>query len=174
MRSPPAQACARAGFRALDLAGLLMLLALAAGVVVPAFEHHGAVRRDSERLERLQHIHDGIERHWLDRGAFPAGDGLADGWDVSHDGDFLPVLVELGYLEQALRDPLESERFHFVYRHSPAGSCACAREGGFYVLGIRRFETEWFAARRPGGVPCPHRDWPRDLAHVTGGGLRGG
>jgi hypothetical protein len=173
MQALPTLEAQRARCRAIDLVGMLVLGALAAGVVVPASEHRSALRRDRERLQRLHIAQDAIERHRLERGAFPPSGAALGDWDVSHDGDFLPVLVDLGYLEQSLRDPLDSARFHLVYRFFPAGSCSCAPQGGFYVLGLRRFETEHYAARRPGGVPCPHWQGLRDLAHVTGGGLVG-
>ncbi len=166
---------APSGFRALDLAGVLALFALGAGVVAPALAHRAALRRDGERLELLQRVQDAIERHRLERSAWPAGDPVtvAGGWDASHDGEFLPALVELGYLDERVHDPLEDEHFHFRYRVFPHGSCACADSGEFYVLGIRGFETEFYAARRPGGLRCPHRDWSREFAHVTGGGIDG-
>lgn len=176
MVAPPAQAPTRSGFRALDLAGVLALLALASGVIAPALAHRDALRRDEQRLALLRRVQDAIERHHLDTGAWPAGDPatVAGGWDASHDGAFLQVLVARGYLEASVRDPLDDERHHFRYQVFPRGSCACAAAGEFYVLGIRAFETEVFAARRPGGLPCPHRDWSRDMAHVTSGGLQGG
>jgi hypothetical protein len=165
-----------ARFRARDLAAVLVLLALAAGVVVPAIEHRAAARRDAQRLERVRHLQDAIERYRAETGAWPAVDAAEarDGWDASHDGAFLPALVERGLLVRGSGDPLDDERFHFRYRVFESGTCACAGPDGFYVLGIARFETERFAARRPGALRCPHRAWSRELAHVAGGGIDGG
>lgn len=173
----PAQAWlrGRGRFRALDLAATLLLLALAAGVVVPTLEHRSALRRDARRLEALHEVQDAVERHHLRTGAWPALDGttVGEGWDASHDGRFLPGLEPLRGLDDETLELVTDERSHLRYRVFEPGSCACAAAGGFYVLGLTAFETERFAARRPGGLACGHRDWSREFAHVCGGGIDG-
>lgn len=173
MGTPSARAPARAGFGALDLAGTLALLALAAGVVAPALAHRSALRRDAQRLAELERVQEAIERYRRDMGAWPPAEAGADGWDASHDGRFVPELASRGYLDALAPDPLQGEDFHYVYRVYPRGTCACAGEDGFYVLGIRAFETGFYAARRPGGVACAHIGASLELAHVAGGGIDG-
>ena len=166
----------RARFGARELAATLALLALAAGVVTPELRHRAALRRDARRLADLRRVQDAIERFHMQTGAWPAGDPVtaAGAWDASHDGAFLPELVQRGLLEREAHDPLEDERFHYVYRRFADGECGCAGAGGFYVLGLRAFETEAFAARRPGGFACGDGSAWRGLAHVTGGGVDDG
>lgn len=175
MGRPQARARRRARFRALDLAATVMLLALAAGVVVPAREHHSALRRDARRLEVLQEVQDAIERHRERTGEWPGVSGatLGDGWDASHDGEFLPGLDPLRALDDEALALVSDERSHLRYRVFGPGSCACAGAKGFYVLALTAFETERFAARRPGGLACGHRDWRGAFAHVRGGGIDG-
>jgi general secretion pathway protein G len=170
------QARQRSRFRALDLVATLLLVALSAAVVAPELEHRAALRRDARRLDDLHRVQDAIERFRLDTGSWPAGDAItaAGGWDASFDGAFLPELVERGYLEVAVHDPREDASFHFVYRRFEGGRPGCSGADGFYVLGIRSFETEVFSARRPGGLRCGDDAAWSGLAHVTGGGVDGG
>lgn len=175
MGRPPARSRDRARLRARDLAATLLLLALAAGVVVPAREHRQALRRDARRMEALLEVQDAIEQHRRSTGAWPQvlGPTVGDGWDASHDGEFLRELQPLHGLDEATRALVSDERTHLSYRVFGPGSCDCAAAGGFYVLALTAFETERFAARRPGGLSCDHRDWRGEFAHVRGGGIDG-
>lgn len=175
MRRSEASRRRESRFGALDLAGVLALLALGAGVVLPAVEHSRALRRDALRLNALSEVQDAIERHRLRTGAWPKPDGtmVADGWDASHDGSFLAGLLEDERFDEDTLELLGDESFHLRYRVFGQASCACAGPDGFYVLGLRAFETERYAARRPGGIACGHRDWSREFEHVRGGGIDG-
>jgi hypothetical protein len=151
------------------------LMALAAGVVLPAREHRLALGRDARRLAALHEVQDAIEQHRRRTGAWPQvlGTTVGDGWDSSHDGEFLRELQPLQALDDETLAWITDERSHLRYRVFGPGSCACAAAGGFYVLALTAFETERFAARRPGGIACDHRDWQREFAHVRGGGIDG-
>jgi hypothetical protein len=101
----------------------------------------------------------------------PASENASfNGWDVSHDGDFIPELVLAGYLTEPARDPLDDDLHHYRYFVYPKGAGGCVGPGPFYVLGVKAFESADFAARHPGFFECSGRDWSQEFAYVTGGG----
>src|SRR4029078_7284769 len=87
------------------------------------------------------------------------------------DGDFIPELVEQGYLSAMPRDPLNDDTYHYRYFVYAKGQYACFGGASFYVIGIRNFETAEFAARNKGSFKCSGRDWGNEVAYVTGGGV---
>ena len=159
---------------AASVAAAVLILCLGVGVVLPEIGERSARQRDAQRLTRLARVRDAIEQFRLDHGRFPAAQGRADlgGWDVSHDGDFVPELVNAGYLKQRARDPLDDDRHHLLYRLHPAGTFGATAAGPYYVLGLRNYESRHYAHRRPGQLQAGHGDWSGELAWVTGGSLR--
>ncbi len=183
MRTPPyprtgtsASAPARraAALRTSVLA--LAAVALSAGVILPELEQRALQRRDALRLRDIETVRDAIERFHADRGRYPPAQECAaeGGWDVSYDGAFVPALIEAGYLPGRVADPLDDATHHYRYKVYPRGSFGCGGAGEFYVLGLKSYEGEFHAARRPGGFRCERRDWSGEMEYVTGGGILGG
>ncbi len=162
----------RRGFTLLELTIVVAILGLLAGVVVPRVSTRLAATRDVRRLQDMQTLLDAIEQYRLDTGSFPAANSnpAFGGWDVSHDGDFVNVLRLAGYLQDLPADPINDDTYHYRYYVYAAGSYSCAGPTSFYVLGIKRFETDAVAARNTGYFQCSGRNWNDEFAYVTGGG----
>lgn len=160
------------GFTFVELVVVVLILVVLAGVLVPRVSNRMAAGRDARRLSDLDAVQDAIESYWRDHGEYPAPrkNGSFGGWDVSHDGDFIPVLREEGYLREAPADPINDATHHYRYYVYDQGSYGCAGQGRFYVLGIRKFETEAAAGDHAGFFRCSSRDWSNEFDHVTGGG----
>lgn len=149
-------------------------VALCAGLVVPNVCAGLARARDAQRLEDALALRGAIEAYYDERGCYPEPDAnpAFGGWDVSHDGGFLSSLVEAGFLETSLHDPLDRESFHYRYYVYEAGEYGCDPEQAFYVLGIKSFETPEYANGEASRFRCGRRDWGQEFAWVCGGGAR--
>ncbi len=164
----------RAGFTLIDFVIVLSVLAILAGAMIPRFTTRLAATRDARRLADVEAVRDAIERYYRDKGVYPApkANAAAGGWDVSDDGDFIPELVERGYLSAVPKDPVNDDTYHYRYFVYAKGQYGCFGATSFFVLGIRNFETADFAARNKGSFKCSGRDWGNEFAYVTGGGAR--
>ncbi len=163
----------RAGFTLIELVVVILILTIMAGVLVPRIVDRQASARDVRRLADIRVVRDAIEQYKLDTGDYPATDDVNasfDNYDVSQDGDFLPTLVDSGYLAEAPSDPRNDATFHYRYQRYAQGSNACAGAGTFYVLAITQFETSDVATNHPGRFRCTGKDWSADFDFVTGGG----
>jgi general secretion pathway protein G len=162
----------RAGFTLTHLVAVLLILAVLVGALAPRVSEQRAGARDVRRLQDLETVRDAITRFHAELGYWPAPDrnGAFGGWDVSHDGDMIPELVESGYLREAPRDPVDDDTYHYRYYVYEPGSFGCVSDGAFYVLGVKNFETGDFAEKNRGWFRCEERDWGDELAYVTGGG----
>jgi general secretion pathway protein G len=165
----------QSGFTLIELIVAVSLLAILAGAVIPRVTNHLAGARDEQRLSDIRAVQAAIEQFHRDKQRYPDARANASygGWDVSNDGDFIPELVQFGYLPATVRDPGEDGACFYAYFLYDRGTASCASAGKFYVLGIKTFETASFATRNPGRFQCADRDWSAELAYVTGGGLSG-
>jgi general secretion pathway protein G len=162
----------RNGFSLSELAVVILIFAILAGVLVPRVTDRMALSRDAHRLADLRTLRDAVERYFLDKGAYPPATlaKAGDGYDVSTDGDFIPELARTGYLSRPLLDPINDANNYYGYNVFPEGTNGCKGKGKFYVLGIKRFETADYAAAHPGYFKCAHKNWGEDFEYVTGGG----
>ena len=160
------------GFALVELVIVVSVLAILAVVMVPQVNDRMAKSRDGRRLADIEAIKTAIETYYADNGAFPTANPNATygGWDVSHDGDFIEVLQEEGFLPEQRNDPVGDDRFHYRYYVYSQGSYDCRGTTPFYVLGVRNFETAEFSESNTGFFKCAGRDWSTDFAYVTGGG----
>lgn len=160
------------GFTMIELVVVVSILAILSGVIVPRVNNHMKSSRDAERLANVKALRSAIDQYHMDRGVYPTANSNASfgGWDVSHDGDFIRTLVEGGYLEKELVDPLNDSTFHFRYYVYEQDAYGCTGEGPYFVLGVRNFESAEFANRHRGFFKCPGRNWGNEFAFVTGGG----
>lgn len=158
-------------FSLLELVVSISILSILAAVALPHLTQHLASARDARRLQDVKNVKQAIDQYFLDHQAYPpVGTSGPGGWDVSTDGDFIPALVQSGYLASVPMDPLNTGNYAYYYYVYPQGSYGCASEGEFYVLGVKSFETADCAARNAGWFQCSGRDWNDTLAYVTGGG----
>lgn len=164
--------CRRRGFTLLELIVVIVILSMLAGTVAPRVSQRIAAARDARRLQDIHAVRDAIEQYYLDTGAYPAANANATygGWDVSHDGNFIAVLTQSGYLREQPVDPLNTDTHHYRYYVYSAGAYSCVGPGPFYVLGVRAFETADAAAKHTGYFECSGRNWNNEFAYVTGGG----
>jgi type II secretion system protein G len=168
----PLRSRSRRGFSLIELVIVIAILGILAGVVTPRVSQRVAAARDARRLQDVQAIRDAVEQYYLDTGSYPAATSNATfgGWDVSHDGGFVDVLVRGGYLRNAAVDPVNDDTYHYRYYVYGAGSYGCVGTAPYYVLGIRRFETTEVASKNTGYFQCTGRDWGQEFSYVTGGG----
>lgn len=160
------------GFSLIELVVVVSILAILAGVLVPRVTNHMMSARDARRLADVKTIRNAVEQFYMDKGLYPAAkqNGSYGGWDVSHDGNFIPELRDKGYLEEMPTDPVNDSTYHYRYYVYNKGSYGCKGTTKFYVLGIRNFESSGFAAKNKGFFKCSSRDWAKEFAYVTGGG----
>lgn len=162
----------RGAFSLVELVLVLSVFALLSGVVVPRVTDHMRSARDADRLQDLRRLRAAIEQFRMDRGVYPTADTNPEfgNWDVSHDGSFIRELVEEGYLDETVSDPVDDGTYHYRYYVYAEGSYGCEGDGPFFVLGLRNFESEGFETKSRGFFRCATRDWGDEFAYVTGGG----
>ena len=160
------------GFSLLELVVVISVIALLAGALIPRVSNRMAAARDARRLQDIQVVRGALEQYYEDTGGYPAAVANAGygGWDISHDGDFITELVDAGYLGGVITDPLNDDTYHYRYYRYSQGSYSCVGPGDFYVLGVRNFETQAFAAKNAGTFACDNRDWGNEFDWVCGGG----
>lgn len=163
----------RGAFTVLELGVVILILAILAGVLVPRVTDRLEIARDTRRLADLRVLRDAIEQYHRDRGGYPHATVVAagNGFDVSCDEDFIPELRRSGYLRAALADPINDSSYFYAYNAFPEGSNGCKGKGGYYVLGIKKFESAAFSADHPGYFKCAQKDWSEDFEYVCGAGV---
>ena len=154
----------------LDLLLIVALVLVLGFMMIPSLALRLSSSRDAQRLEDMHKIESAITRYWTDHGCWPPAHESPehDGWDVSNDGDFIPALVQGGYLEAMPADPRNDEQFQYRYRVFPKGSFGCSPDGSTYVLGVRTFETHPQGKLQQDGFACPERDFTREFGWVSG------
>ncbi len=163
------------GFSLLELVIVVSIVSILAGSIAPGVGRRLAKSRDGRRVADLRAVQEAIELFRVEHGRWPAADanGAYGGWDVSHDGGFIPELQRAGFVLDDVGDPRDGDYHHYRYRVFPAGSFGCNGYGDFYVLGIREFETEAYEDSNTGFFACTGRDWGEEFDYVTGGGATG-
>ncbi|HPF14468.1 MAG: prepilin-type N-terminal cleavage/methylation domain-containing protein [Planctomycetes bacterium] len=160
----------RRGFTLIEIVIVLMVIGLLVGIVAPKVQSQSARTRDTRRVQDLRTFIDAIEQFKLDHGDYPAPGKLVGGWDRSGDGDFLPELVNQGYVRAPLADPIEDATHYFAYRKLPAGTYGCVGPGSYYVIAIHAFETQQARNQFPSNFRCSGFDFGSQFAYATGGG----
>ena len=160
------------GFTIIELVVVLSILAILSGVLVPRMKNYMRAEKDAKRLADIKRIRNAVEQYHMDRGEYPAPNPNSNfgGWEVSSDGTFLRELVDTGYLDESLTDPVNDSTYHYRYFVYEAGSYSCQGGSKYYVLGVRNFESSDFAKRNKGFFKCAGRNWGNEFAYVTGGG----
>lgn len=171
-RHPFMSTHSRHGFTLIEVIVVASILAILAGALIPRVTNHMAESRDARRLNDIQAVRAAIEQYFADHQRYPAGKANSSygGWDVSNDGDFIPELVQDGYLPEPARDPGDDDLHYYAYYLYDKGTAGCESTGKFYVLGVKAYETSEYATQRKGFLRCASRDWSTELDYVTGGG----
>ncbi len=162
----------KCAFTLIELVVVISILAILSGVLVPRVSNHMKAARDARRLADIKAIRNAVEQYHMDKGEYPRANTNSSygGWDVSHDGNFVQVLHDTGYLEDPFEDPINDATHHYRYYVYNQGSYGCGSQRKFYVLGVRNFESTDFAKKNQGFFKCSGRNWSNEFAYVTGGG----
>ncbi len=161
----------RPGFSLLELVVVMALVSVLAGAIAPSLGERLARARDARRLVDVQAVREALEEYKLVHGTYPVGQESAayGGWDVSHDGGFLPELQREGFLTSAVADPKNDETHHYRFHRYAAGTYGCAAGDDFYVLGIRTWETDTYRTQHRGFFSCSGRNWSDEFDWVAAG-----
>ncbi len=110
----PRHSALRTGFSLIELVVVMLIMTILAGVVAPRLGSYQERARDTRRMQDLKTVQSAVEQYKLDTGQFPAANTNSSfgGWDVSHDGDFISVLVQEGYLRAPVMDPVSDGTYH--------------------------------------------------------------
>ena len=156
----------------MELVVVISILAILAGTLIPRVANRMASARDARRIADIHAVRDALDQYYLDHGQWPAShpNSSYGGWDVTQDGDFVPELVEKGYLSEPPRDPINDDTYHYRYYVFEKGQYGCKGDGPYFVLGIKNFETAEFGEKNAGFFKCAERNWGDEFAYVTGGG----
>lgn len=162
----------RQGFTLIELVIVVSILAILAGVMIPKLAGRAAKARDARRLADIRAVTTAIQAFYADHGSYPDfnENEATGGWDVSFDGNFINELTNKGYLTEFPTDPINDEKFHYRYYRYDQGSYSCEGSTPFYVIGIKKFETDEFTEANRGFFRCRGRDWSTEFAYVTGDG----
>ena len=76
-----------------------------------------------------------------------------------------------GYLKEPAKDPINDDVYHYAYKLYAKDANGCLGEGGYYVLGMTKFETDDFATKNPCTFKCSRKDWSQEFAYVVAGGV---
>lgn len=163
---------ARSGFTLLELVIVISLISILAGTLAPSLTRQARRSRDARRMADMRVVAEAIDQFYADKGRWPAASTNSSfgGWDVSHDGDFIPELRQEGYLQEDARDPVNDSSAHYRYYVYPKGAYGCDGEATYFVLGVWSFESASYKAQHQGYFACDNRDWGAEFDFVTGGG----
>lgn len=162
----------QSAFTLIELVIVVSILAILAGVMIPRVSKRMAKSRDARRIADVRAVQAAIDSFHADTGKYPkpTKNSKFGNWDVSHDQNFIRELVDKGYLTEEASDPINDNDYHYRYYLYDQGSYGCEGSSSFYVLGIRKFETNEFTDQNRGFFKCTGRDWGTTFAYVTGGG----
>ncbi len=159
------------GFTLIEILIVIAIIGLLSTVILAALSTARRGARDAKRISELREMQTALELYYSDSEVYPDGDGLgAGGWDTTGDGTFITPLVQAGFLNTHLIDPLVNDAAgNFRYYRFAAGSFGCpAENGAFYVLGIADMETSTSTHPLSLGWSCPSRDFQEEMEFVLG------
>ena len=160
----------KSGFTLIELVVVLLIVGILIGIVAPRVQGQSSRARDTRRVQDLRVWVDAIEQYKLDTGDYPNHGTLIGGWDRTSDGEFIPELLDQGYVRSALTDPLEDSSHYFVYRRFAPGTYGCVGPENYYVIAILNFETDSARDDFQTNFRCTGYDFAAAYDYATGGG----
>jgi hypothetical protein len=151
----------QSGFSLLDwLVTTLVVLALA-GVATKDSRMRSVEDRDATRLRDHRTLLQAILTHHELTGEWPSDeDGAAeDGWSTCTKPGFLQDLVDTGILPQVPADPIDDEAHCYRYRVYTSDPFGCGQTTPFFMLAVRRLETESARLAAIVNADCQGRDF---------------
>lgn len=151
-------------------AGIGVAFGIAAVAMSGEGDQSSPEMRNELRVSGLLRVNTAIASYFADHGELPLHqpDPRFGGWETSLDGRFLQVLIDEGYLETALRDPVGNDTFHYRYFVYPASSWG-ENADPFYVLVISELESSKTHPSDRGGFSRGGRNWGDEFPFVLGG-----
>ncbi len=131
--------------RNLQRAATIIVIIFLIILVASSFNVIQAKVKDSKRRVDLKQLRTALELYRAEYGHYPEEEANnINGWELSwHQGNkdeknFLKILVDKGFLEEVVVDPVNSESHHYRYQRFDKGSFGCQKP--FYVLQVLNFE----------------------------------
>ncbi len=159
------------GFTLIELLVVVAIIALLSSVITASLNEARKGARDTQRIASLREIQTGLELYYNEHSRYPDGDGAgAGGWDTPGDGTFITALVDGGFMQGHVRDPLaDDDTGNLRYHRYSAGDFGCPVErGAFYVMGVADMEKSSGAHENSPGWSCSERDWQDEMEFVVG------
>lgn len=164
------------GFSIVELMVILAIIAVLVGIAIPIYFNTRKGTRDKQRLADMRTIQEALERYYEKHGRYPSrsGNHCHNGWETCDNGEFIPALVNEGFLEEHMIDPSGPTSGpsgcgnYRYYRYGAGGGGLDPAKGAFYVLGIKDMETSGRPHSDSPGWLGPTRDWQEEFDWVTG------
>jgi hypothetical protein len=159
----------RSGFSLLDWLIITLTVLALTGVATKDERLRSVEDRDATRVRHHGVLLDAIRTHHALTGSWPSDrSGAAeDGWSSSTKQGFLMDLVDAGLLDQVPQDPTGDERHCYRYRVYHSDPFGCGQEVPFFMLGVRRLETEAARTAAVDTVNCKGRDFSAEYDLIT-------
>ena len=159
----------RSGFSLLDWLVITLSVLALTGVATKGGRLRSVEDRDATRVRDHGILLDAIRMHHALTGFWRSHESGAteDSWSSCTKEGFLMDLVDAGLLDHVPQDPTGDERHCYRYRVYHSDPFGCGHEVPFFMLGVRRLETEAARAAAMDTVHCQGRDFSAEYDLVT-------
>lgn len=123
------------------------------------FDMAKAKVRDVKRRADMAILAQALDLYHDKYGKYPDSAEDWQDWDLSfsygnNQAEFLSVLNKEGFLDRAVKDPVNDAAYHYRYEKFKAGKYGCANS--FYILQAVNFEL---STKNNGKGGCPELNW---------------
>ena len=157
------------GFTLVELMTVIAIIGVLATVVVVAYNGAQGRARDAKRLTDVNTITKALDVYKARNGSYPNEQSSSWETTLAYPTSFINDLVTSSTISFVPVDPINSGTYYYQYYRYPAGNYGCdATRGEYYVLMIKKGETDGTKSSSSPGFSCPSRDWQTEGWWVTG------